>query len=311
MSFQFTSVPLQNGRVAIVTGGNAGLGFETARMLAQTGMTVVLACRSTERAETARADILEEFSYANVDVMPLELGRMQSIRGFATDFLAQYDRLDLLVNNAGVMMTPYSHTEDGFEKQIGINFLGHFLLTGLLLPRLESSHESTADSRVVTVASLAHRHASMRLQDFKQCKRYNRWKAYAQSKLACLMFAYELQRRLDAWRYSTQSIAAHPGVAVSELARHLVPGPLLKHVAPSVIKIAGQSARDGALPIIYAALGTDIEGGDYTGPVSLSEWRGRPGRVDSSALSKDVQLAERLWQHAEELTAISYPKTLS
>lgn len=295
--FKLDAVADVSGKVAIVTGANAGLGLETTRLLAAKGMTVIMACRNADKAEAARTQLLSAQPEARLDVLPLDVSRLSSVREFAELFLANYRQLDVLINNAGVMFPPFELTNDGFELQMATNYFGHFLLTGLLLPRLES----TPGARVVTLSSIAHRGGFIDLNDLNSRQRYSRVSAYAQSKLACLMFAFELQRRLQSAGYQTMSVAAHPGVANTELARYL-PAWLMRIVGPLFL----QSAQAGAEPTLYAALGDDIRGGDFTGPRGFRELRGRAVKVGCARRARNAEVARQLWQQSEQLTGFSW-----
>jgi NAD(P)-dependent dehydrogenase (short-subunit alcohol dehydrogenase family) len=279
-------IPDQTGRTIVVTGANSGLGEVTARRLAGRGATVVLACRDTAKGDAAAAGMS-----GDVTVRPLDLADLASVRGFA----AATGDVDVLVNNAGVMAVPSKRTADGFELQLGTNFLGHFALTGLLLPKI-------AD-RVVTLSSPAHRIGRIDLDDLNwERRRYRRWGAYGQSKLADLIFAYELHRRLTATGSPVRSVAAHPGYASTGLQSHTESfqdkGMALGN------RLLAQSAEMGALPTLYAATAPDVAGGDYYGPDRLGEMRGHPQRVRSSKASRDEVLARSLWNRAVELTGV-------
>lgn len=295
--FKLDAVADISGKVAIVTGANAGLGLETTRLLAAKGMTVIMACRNADKAEAARQQILSTQPQAKLDILPLDVSRLSSVREFAELFLVNYRQLDVLINNAGVMFPLFELTNDGFELQMATNYFGHFLLTGLLLPRLES----TPGARVVTLSSIAHRGGFIDLNDLNSRQRYSRVSAYAQSKLACLMFAFELQRRLQSAGYQTMSVAAHPGVANTELARYL-PAWLMRIVGPLFL----QSAQAGAEPTLYAALGDDIRGGDFTGPRGFRELRGRAVKVGCARRARNAEVARQLWQQSEQLTGFSW-----
>jgi len=299
MSWKLSDVVSQSGRVAIVTGANVGLGLETARGLASTGCEVVLACRNDAKAESAKADILAKLPATRISCMSLDLSSLKSVRAFAAKYKKRRPTLDLLINNAGIMMPPYALTEDGFESQIAANYLGHFALTGLLLPRLLA----TANSRVISLSSLAHRWGTIRLSDLHFSKGFDARAGYSQSKLACLMFAYELQRRLARAGSDTISVAAHPGVSSTNLFHHF---PLINTLLSPLARIALQSAAAGAGPTLYAALGEDIEGGDYCGPKSLYEWRGAPVKVRSNRASRDEAVAASLWNLSERATGVRY-----
>ena len=290
------SVPSQDGRVAIVTGGNSGLGFETARMLAERGATVVLAVRDIEKGKAAAARIDGE-----VSVQALDLSSLASIRSAATALGKTHPRIDLLINNAGVMYTPKRVTEDGFELQFGTNHLGHFALTGLLLEHILP----VSGSRIVTVSSVGHRiRADIQFDDLQWERSYNRVAAYGQSKLANLMFTYELQRRLGE-NGTTIATAAHPGMANTDLLRNLpafarVP---LTWLAP----LFTQKPDMGALPTLRAATGPSVLGGQYYGPSGRGEVRGYPELVTSSPESHDQAIQQRLWSVSEELTGVKFP----
>jgi NAD(P)-dependent dehydrogenase (short-subunit alcohol dehydrogenase family) len=296
MNWTIHTAASQNGRLAIVTGANIGLGFDTALALAGKGCTVVLACRNMEKARKARLEILKSYPKARIECLSLDLSSQKSVRAFVATFTEKYDKLDLLINNAGIMMPPFSLSEDGFESQLAANYLGHFALTGLLLPLLTR----TPNSRIVSLSSLAHNWGGIRFDDLNFARGYNKRAAYGQSKLACLMFAYELNRRLRATGNKTLSVAAHPGVAATNLAQHF------PRFMSALFPLVGQSAANGALPTLYAALGDDIEGGDYCGPRSLQQMRGAPVKVGSNKASRDEAAAARLWALSEQLTGVSY-----
>ncbi|MDN4641094.1 SDR family NAD(P)-dependent oxidoreductase [Agreia sp. PsM10] len=298
MSQNFTeqSIPDQRGRVAIVTGANTGLGFETARMLAERGATVVMAVRNVEKGKQAAARIR-----GDVAVQALDLSSLESVRSAAAELRASHPRIDLLINNAGVMYTPKQTTADGFELQFGTNHLGHFALTGLLLDRLLP----VPGSRVVTVSSNGHRiRAAIHFDDLQWENSYGRAAAYGQSKLANLMFTYELQRRL-ASHGTTIAVAGHPGVANTELPRStpaIVRVPLTL-VAPLIT----QRPEMGALPAVRAATDPSVVGGQYYGPGGLGQNRGYPKLVASSPDSHNEAVQQRLWTVSEELTGVSFP----
>ncbi|HEX8329071.1 MAG TPA: oxidoreductase [Hymenobacter sp.] len=289
-------VSSQRGKVAVVTGANGGIGFETALALAKKDVEVVLACRNVPKAEAAKAQITEQYPAARLQCLPLDVSRLREVREFAAQLQRQYGQLDLLVNNAGVMMSPYEVTEDGFENQFATNYLGHFALTGGLLPLLTG----TAGSRVVTVSSLSYKWAEIDFGDLQAQRGYSRRKAYGQSKRACLMFAYELQRRLAAAGHGTRSVAVHPGLSKTNLDRYF----------PALIRPLGnlflQPAARGALPLLYAALAPAIHGGEFIGPDGFQQIRGHPTRVDSDDYAKDEKIAARLWKVSEALTHCRY-----
>ena len=303
MTWTEKDVPDESGRVAIVTGSNTGLGYDTARVLAARGARVVMAVRDTAKGDAAAARIRELSPGAEVTVHALDLGSLASVRAAAAELAAAHPRIDLLINNAGVMYPPKQTTADGFELQFGTNHLGHFALTGLLLKNLLG----VDGSRVVAVASIAHNiRAKIDFADLQwETRRYDRVASYGQSKLANLMFTYDLQRRLAAAKAKTIAVAAHPGVAATELVRH-VPGAGL----PGVSWLSGRllnTSELGALPTLRAATDPAVRGGQYYGPDGFRELRGYPKLVTSSAQSHDTAVQERLWSVSEELTGVTYP----
>ena len=291
-------VPDQGGRTAVVTGANSGIGFETARVLAEHGATVILACRDVTRGEAAAARI---GGPGPVAVQHLDLGSLASVRTAASDIHERHQRLDLLINNAGLMMPPYGTTSDGFERQFGTNHLGHFALTGLLLDLLLP----TAGSRVVTVSSNMHRAGRLNFADLQSAQRYRRVAAYGQSKLANLMFSYELQRRLAAAGARPSALAAHPGTAITALTRYFPPA--VDRAYHAIGQPIAQQPQFGALPTLRAATDPGARGGEYYGPDGWLEFKGHPRRVSSSARSHDEQAQRQLWQESERLTGVRYP----
>jgi NAD(P)-dependent dehydrogenase (short-subunit alcohol dehydrogenase family) len=282
------------GKVAVVTGGNSGLGKETARVLAQKGVEVILAVRSTDRGEDAAIEIRKEFPKSNVEVMKLDLSSLASVKSFAKEFLGRYEHLDFLINNAGVMVPPYTKTEDGFELQFGTNHLAHFALTGLLLPLLES----TEDSRIVTISSVAHLTGDVNFHDLAwEQRKYDAPKAYADSKIANLYFTYELARKLN--KSSIRVLAAHPGWTSTNLQKNWR---LFRLLNP----FFAQKPEMGALPTLRAATDPDAQSGDYFGPSGWQEVRGYPKKVASNKRSNDKEIAEKLWRASEKLTGIKY-----
>jgi len=302
MTAKWTSddVPGQQGRLAVVTGANTGLGFETARVLAARGASVVLAVRDIEKGKRAAARIAGTAPGATVTVQPLDLTCLESVRAAAGELRARHPAIDLLVNNAGVMLTPRQTTVDGFELQFGTNHLGHFALTGLLLEQMLP----VPGSRVVTLSSLAHRiRARINFGDLQGQRSYRRAGAYGQSKLANLMFTYELARRLSgAATTTTIAVAAHPGLAATELARYT---PAI--VAFFYARVISQTAAMGALPVLRAATDPGVAGGQYYGPGGLLGARGYPELARSSGRSHDTAVQRRLWAVSEELTGVTFP----
>jgi len=294
-------VPDQTGRTAVVTGANTGIGFEAAAVLAARGAAVVLACRNLDKAKEAAARITAATPGGIVEVQRLDLSALASVREAAEELRARYDRIDLLVNNAGVMWTPKGTTADGFELQFGTNHLGHFAFTGLLLDRLLP----VAGSRVVTVSSLGHRQGRIDFADLQSERRYGRHLAYSRSKLANLLFTYELQRRLAAAEAGTVAVAAHPGGSNTELIRN---SPLVFRALNGVLApLVAQSAEMGALPTLRAATDPGVRGGEYYGPGRFFETRGYPRRTRSNTRSHDAEVQRRLWAVSEELTGVGYP----
>jgi len=298
-TWNISKAPSQKGKIAIVTGANAGLGFETALGLAQKGAKVIMACRNIVKAEKAKAAILKKVPDGDVVVMEIDLSKLKSVSNFAKAFLKNYDALHLLINNAGVMIPPYEKTEDGFELQMGANYFGHFLLTGLLLETIMQ----TPESRVVSLSSLAHKAGDIHFDNLHWETGYVKMKAYRQSKLACLIFAFELQRRLDKAGSYTLSVAAHPGISDTELGKHI---PKLMYLLfRPLASFYIQKPEHGALPTLMAALGTEVKGGDYYGPTGNSqETKGPPGLARSKSKARDEEMGKRLWSVSEELTGV-------
>ena len=296
-----TDIPDQTGRTAVITGANTGLGFETAAALAANGAHVVLAVRNIDKGNDAAARIGDRTPGASVAVQELDLTSLDSVRAAAEQLRSNHDSIDLLINNAGVMMTPKSTTKDGFELQFGTNHLGHFAFTGLLLDRVLAA----PGSRVVTVSSVGHRFArnGIRFDDLQWDNDYGRVAAYGQAKLANLMFTYELQRRLQGT--NTIAAAAHPGGSRTELTRNLPPPD--RGVMNSVLEPIFQGPDMGALPSLRAATDPGVIGGQYFGPDGFQEQRGYPVVVASSRVSHDVAAQRRLWTVSEELTGVTFP----
>ena len=297
-------IPDLAGSVALVTGGNSGLGFETVKALAGKHTHVILACRDTVKGNAAQEQICQQTPDASIEVMLLDLASLASIRQFAEAFTLKHNQLHILINNAGVMATPHRTTVDGFELQFGTNHLGHFTLTGLLLDVLSK----TPNSRVVTVSSMAEQMGRINLDDLMSEKSYERWTAYAQSKLANVLFAYELQRKLNVVRASTISLAVHPGVAATNLRTKLMTRetPLLHRIQGYFWEFLRQSVEMGALPQLYAATAPNVQGGEFYAPGGFLQRAGYPKKVRSSRRSYDETLARQLWAVSEELTGVEY-----
>lgn len=303
--WSWEKMPELSGKLAVITGANAGLGFETTRMLTARGARVVMACRSVDKAEEAQAKIKAEFPYARLEFLPLDLANLASVRKFAEKFHTVYDRLDILVNNAGVMAIPFTKTVDGFEMQFGTNHLGHFALTAQLFPLIAK----TPNSRVVQVSSNAGKFGRMRFDDPNWSVGYEKWAAYGQSKLANLLFMRELSQRLQARQYDILSVAAHPGYADTDLQ---MLGPRLEgsKFAEKIMtmgnKYFAQPAPMGALPIAYAASMPDVKCGEYFGPSGFLEFKGYPKRAEMTKRALNPEAGERLWDLSLELTKVKF-----
>lgn len=298
-------IPDLGGRAAVVTGANSGLGFHTALELARHGARVMLACRDEGRGADAVHRIRDRAPQARVEVGGLDLADLASVRRFAQAYGSVHDGLDVLVNNAGVMAVPYRLTVDGFEAQLGTNYLGHFALTGLLLPALLAR----PGARVVTVSSQMHRSGRIHFDDLHGERRYRKWSAYAQSKLADLLFAFEVARRAEAAHVALVSVAAHPGYAATNLqlaGPRLARNPLAEKGFTLANRLFGQPDAQGALPSLYAATAPDVRGGEYFGPDGPFEQRGYPKRVGASKAARDERTAQRLWEVSERLTGVRY-----
>ncbi|MCT0247743.1 oxidoreductase [Synechococcus sp. CS-205] len=298
MTWTTSDIPEQSGRIALITGANSGLGLESARALSAHGATVVLACRSRQKGAEARTELLPTAT-AGLEVLELDLANLASVRDAARWMADQYGRLDLLLNNAGVMGTPRTQTRDGFELQFGTNHLGHFALTTALLPLLDER----PGSRVVTVTSGAQYFGRIAFDDLMGERRYDRWKAYSQSKLANVMFALELQQRLTAAGSTTISLAAHPGLARTNLQPTSVAanGSKLESFAYRLMDPLFQSAAMGALPQLFAATAPEAKGGEHYGPDQWGGMRGWPTEVRLAPAALDPAQRRRLWEVSETL----------
>ncbi|MDH5021474.1 oxidoreductase [Halobacterium rubrum] len=299
-------VPDQSGRTVVVTGANSGIGFEATKAFARAGAHVVMACRSTERGEDARDDVAAEYPGASLTVRELDLADLDSVTAFADWFRTEYDALHVLANNAGVMAIPRSETADGFETQFGVNHLGHFALTAELLGVLR---RTSGETRVVTQSSGAHETGEIDFEDLQHTDDYGKWSAYGQSKLANVLFTYELDRRLRAASASVTSVACHPGYAATNLQLRgpEAEGSRLRLLAMKAANaLVGQSAERGAWPLLYAATDPSVDGGEYVGPGGFLNMRGHPERQQSSERSRDEDTARRLWTVSEELTGVEF-----
>ena len=294
----------QTGRTAVVTGANSGIGLEAARGLAALGARVVLACRSLDKAHRAAGEIRADAPGADVEVRALDLADLGSVRAFADGLDGP---VDLLVNNAGVMAPPQrQETADGFEMQFGTNVLGHFALTARLLPQVLAAGTEALPSRVVWIASLAHKRGTIRLDDLNAERAYSPWEAYAQSKLADLVLALEMQRRLSDRGLPALSVAAHPGLSATNLAKDMVGASAVKaFVADALGRVVAQPSWKGALPTLVAATASSVRPGDYIGPGGLGEARGLPDRASVAGRARKTDTAHALWQACERLTGTS------
>ena len=293
------ALPDQRGRTAVITGANSGIGLEAARELARAGAHVVMACRDTTKGDAAAHAIRKELPSAELEVAALDLASLDSVRAFAGRY--PHERLDLLINNAGVMAPPYTKTIDGFELQFATNHLGHFALTGLLLDKLLA----TPHARVVTVSSTAHKMGRIDFEDLQSERSYRRWGAYGQSKLANLLFCFELDRRLEATDADLLSVAAHPGYSATNLQFAATPSRIERLASVVLNRVYAQSAERGAAPTLYAAT-ADIPGGSFVGPDGFQEMRGEPRIVKSTRAARDPETALRLWALSEQLTGVHF-----
>jgi len=294
--FTESDVTDQDGKTIVITGANTGLGYEAARVLSAKGARVIIACRSQQKAEDAMTRIEQVNGSVDVSFVPLELGDLSSVSKCAEQLQAE-DKIDILINNAGIMVPPYELTTDGFESQFGVNHLGPFALTGLLLDKLA---EAPAP-RVVNTSSIAHHRGKIYFGDINAENGYSAVARYSMSKLANLLFSYELQRRLDASGQATQSVACHPGIADTELSRYI---PAVLNMLTPLMKPLFNTSASGAWPTLCAATSDDIHGGDYIGPVKRRGTAGPAVKVRSNRVSHDEKVAQRLWDLSIEMTGV-------
>ena len=299
-TFDLMAVPTQSGRVAIVTGANTGLGYETALEFAKKEIKVVMACRNEKKATAAIERIHKVVPNAELEFIPLDLMDLASVRTFAETYKKNHDRLDLLINNAGIMIPPLQKTKDDFESQMGVNYFSHFLLTGLLIELMNA----TEGARVVTLSSKAHESGVIDFDNLNAALSYSKFTAYGQSKLACLLFTQELNRRLKAAHRTTISVAAHPGISSTDLGRHIPKIPY--YLLMPVFIFMTHKPSKGALPTLMAAIDSDVQGGDYFGPVGFKEMKGPPAKVKAKPRAYDPEIALKLWQVSEELTHFKF-----
>ena len=296
-NFTAADVPDQTGKTIFITGANTGLGFEAAKVLAGKGARVLIGCRSKEKAETARKSIVKEFPKADVAIVELDLGNLESVKKAAA-VVEKEPQLDILINNAGIMIPPYELTSDGFESQFGVNHLGPFALTGLLLDKLRAN----PGARIVSTSSIAHKRGKIHFDDINAEQGYNSIVRYSQSKIANLYFAYELQRRLEAAGDSVISVAAHPGIADTELSRYIPKALML--FAPLFSPLFNSPA-EGAWPTLCAATWSEVRGGDYYGPTKRAETAGPATKVRSNRRSHNTETAQKLWDLSIEMTGVN------
>lgn len=291
-----SQIPDQSGKVVLVTGATSGLGKEAARVLAQKNAKVIMAVRDTDKGTLISEEIRNEYAKAQILVKKMDLTSLESVRHFAEDVLNEFERLDILINNAGVMMCPYKKTEDGFEIQMGTNHLGHFALTGILMPLLRK----TDGSRIVATSSSAHIFGNIDFDDINwEKRRYKKQKAYGDSKIANLYFTYELARRLEGSTGQPMVTVAHPGWTSTELQRH-------SRLFMFLNNIFGQDVEIGTLPTLRAAVDPEVKPGDYFGPSRFFEMHGHPVKVSSNKRSHDERKARQLWDISEKLTGVKY-----
>jgi len=302
-NWTITDIPDLTGKTVIVTGGNSGLGFESVKAFALKGARVIMACRSMAKGEEAKKQIIKFLPTADIIVMELDLTDLKSIRNFTSKFKQNHSRLDVLLNNAGIMMVPYGLTVDGFENQLGTNHLGHFALTGLLLGVLKN----TPSSRVVNVSSMAHRNGKMDFNNlmYTDGKDYSSVKAYSRSKLSNLLFTYELQRFFDKNKIGTIALAAHPGFSDTNLVNHLTKKWYYRVLKPLVFKVA-QPASLGVLPQIRASVDPNAKATEFYGPDGKHQMSGYPVVVKPKETAYNTENARKLWEASEKLTSVIY-----
>jgi len=303
MKWTAEQIPDLTGKTVIVTGANSGLGFEATKKFAEKNAEVVMACRTLKKAEKARREIKEELEDPNLELMEIDLADLESVEVFAESFRENHESLEILCNNAGLMAIPRRETVDGFEMQLGVNHLGHFALTGHLIDMLIESK-----GRIVNQSSMAHEGSEIDFDDLMSEKSYSKWGAYGQSKLANLLFTYELDRKLDEADADVEAVACHPGVSDTNLFRkgpEMTDSKIKQKIQGIFSHVIGQSAEKGALPMIYAAT-EDLEGGEYIGPSGFRNMRGLPEKQESSDASHNKRSQEKLWYKSEELTSVEY-----
>lgn len=299
-NFSIKEAPSQAGKIAIVTGANDGIGYETTLGLVSKGAKVIMACRNSKKAEIAKTTIISKFPDANLLYIQLDLNSLSSVKSFVTEFRKTHQHLDLLINNAGIMVPPFSKTEDGFESQMGVNYFSHFLLTGLLMTELNAADKA----RVISLSSIAHKPGKINFDNLNSEQKYSKMAAYSQSKLACLMFAYEFDRKLKKSGSKVISVAAHPGASPTNLMKYL-PAFGRKVLMP-LVKPLLNSPQAAALPSLMAAMDPITKGGDYFGPTGFGEMSGKPALVKAKPHAHDEIVAKKLWEASENLVNFKF-----
>lgn len=296
MDFNIKNLDSHKGKIAIVTGANSGLGKEITIGLLKVDIKVIMACRNLEKGEKAKMDFLKKIPSADIELMKLDLSSLASVRSFVKSFNEKYKQLDLLIENAGIMIPPFVKTEDGFESQMGVNYFGHFLLTNLLMPILNN----TEGARIATTSSIAHQNGRIDFNNLNAEVNYSKMGAYSQSKLACLMFAFELHRRLSNSDSNVIAVSSHPGVSNTNLFSHIPK--LFQILMIPLLPFFAHPPKKAALPMLYAALGKDINSGDYLGPIGYKNMKGKPGKTKPEPHALDKDVAKKLWEVSEKLT---------
>ncbi len=299
-NFTLKNAPLQKGKLAIVTGANDGVGFETSLGLLSKEAKLIMACRNPEKANNAIIKLKKAFPKAEIEFIQLDLSKLSSVKSFVKEFKQKFNKLDILINNAGIMVPPFSKTEDGFESQMAVNYFAHFLLTGLLMNELEAADKA----RVISLSSIAHKRGKIDFDNLNAEKNYNKSAVYSQSKLACLIFAYELDRKLRNAKSSVISLAAHPGVSATNLFENMPK--LATKIVMTLSKPLLNSPKAAALPSLMAALDSEVESGDYYGPSGFMEMSGKAAKANSKPQSHNLETAKKLWEVSEKLVGFKF-----
>lgn len=295
MSFNLDNIESKKGKIAVVTGANSGLGQEITIGLAKKDIKVIMACRNIKKAEIAKTEMLKTLKNADIEIMELDLNSLKSVRNFANSYIEKYQQLDLLIENAGIMIPPFAKTENGFESQMGVNYFSHFLLAKLLFPLLNK----TIGSRIITTSSIAHETGKIDFDNLNSEQKYSKMGAYGQSKLACLMFAYELDRRIEKAGSNVIAVSTHPGVSKTNLFQNIPK--FVSIIITPFLPLLTHPPQKASLPMLYAALGDDVNSGDYIGPTGFRGMKGKPGKVKSKPHSYDKDVAKKLWEESEKL----------